>query len=77
VILSISHGDCGDNGYLGKGGYLSIGRACTGGRKGLEGGMGGGKGVRHGVSRVLSPWCVLRCSSVIVEEGAILRVGKG
>jgi hypothetical protein len=27
VILSISHGDWGNNGYLGRGGYLSIEKA--------------------------------------------------
>jgi hypothetical protein len=33
----------------------------------------GTRGVRHGISRVLCPQCVLTCSSVIVGENAIVR----
>jgi hypothetical protein len=52
VILSISHGDWGDNCCLGSVGYLGIERAGAGGRS-KNGGMGlGGSDVRHGDSRV-------------------------
>jgi hypothetical protein len=72
VILFISMGG---NGYLGRGGYLGIERAGTGGR-GRKGELGVEWCEGWG-SRVLSPYCVLRYSSVIVEEGTIVRVAEG
>jgi hypothetical protein len=54
VILSINCGDCMENSCLGRGVYLGIERAGTGGR-GRKEGWGRGRGLRHGVSKVLSP----------------------
>jgi hypothetical protein len=42
-MLSVSHGDSGDNDYLGIGEYLVIERACTIGGAGR--GMGRGRGI--------------------------------
>jgi hypothetical protein len=72
MILSISCGNWGDN-SLSRGGYLGILRAGAGERGRKE---GWGRSVRCGGSRVLSPWCVLRCKSVVVEESAIVRVAE-
>jgi hypothetical protein len=51
VILSISHGDWGDNGCLERGGYLGIERS---GDEGSERGYGMSS-VKHGGSSVFSP----------------------
>jgi hypothetical protein len=54
VILPTSYGDRGeDNGCLYRGGYLGIERADAG--RGRKGRWGRGRGLRHRVSRVLSP----------------------
>jgi hypothetical protein len=54
-----------------RGRYISIERAGTGGRG--KRGEWGGRDVKHWGSRVLSPYCVLRCSSLIEEEAAVVR----
>jgi hypothetical protein len=43
----------------------------------VEGGLGGGRGVRCGSYRVIVLYCVLRCTSVVVGEGVLSGIAQG